>query len=259
METATETFFYRALQSMHFKLHWRCSRIPPLRERYRQIGKLGEGGMATVWKIQDTQLLRTVALKELRHDKLSLMSAREFHRWSTNRRLSYSIRCTDSRYSGQRWRQCSLHNARDSRANVEKVIYGVHKYLNPVEPNKEGWNLRRLIEIIVDLCQNPLCTHARVFITHQTCQHHDWRVWCGPHRRLGRCKGSFVWRQPQWFGSKHPNHSFASKRRHFWTARYMLQSNLRIIQTKSILEWMSTHWASSCFTYWASPNPCNRW
>jgi serine/threonine-protein kinase len=47
-----------------------ASPLPPLDERFKVIGKLGEGGMGTVWDVMDTALDRRCALKSLRMENV---------------------------------------------------------------------------------------------------------------------------------------------------------------------------------------------
>ena len=187
----------------------------PLRERYRQIGKLGEGGMATVWKIQDTQLLRTVALKELRHDKLS--SNRQHESFIVEAQITAQLQHPGivPIHDIQVNVDGSVHfTMREIQGQtLDNVIHAVHTVSQSSwSQTPQGWNLRRLIEIIVDLCQTLSYAHMRGII-HQDIKPAN--IMIGEYGEVlivdwGVARVLSLYEDnPQWIRIKASNHSFA--------------------------------------------------
>ena len=65
--------------------------VHPLNERYRHVGKLGEGGMATVWKIEDTELFPFGCFKKAAGQEILWARAGKFHCRGSDYGNNYNI------------------------------------------------------------------------------------------------------------------------------------------------------------------------
>ena len=135
-----------------------------LNERFQHIGKLGEGGMATVWKIEDSRLLRSVALKQLRQDKTA--SHHEHENFIVEAQVTAQLQhpgivpIHDLQIDDNGGVYFTMREIRGQ--TLEVIIQSVHKVSNKRwEDTADGWNLRRLIEVLVDLCQTLSYAHMR--------------------------------------------------------------------------------------------------
>lgn len=156
------------LQSMNFDLPIQDIPIVNLgisgATRYKAISKLGQGGMATVWQMKDSQLLRSVALKQLLKEKAE--SNYEQENFVVEAQITAQL---------QHPGIVPIHDLQvDESDNVyftmreiqgqtlDDVIQSVHRVSDRRwNTTHSGWNLRRLIDGLDKICQTIAYAHAR--------------------------------------------------------------------------------------------------
>ncbi len=153
------------LQSMNFGLPSHDTPQVNLgTERYRALSKLGQGGMATVWQMKDTQLLRSVALKQLHKEKSE--SNYEQENFVVEAQITAQL---------QHPGIVPIHDIQqDDDGNIyftmreiqgqtlEDIIQTVHRVSDRRwNTTHSGWNLRRLIDAMENICQTVAYAHMR--------------------------------------------------------------------------------------------------
>ena len=133
-------------------------------ERYRSMGKLGEGGMATVWKMKDTQLLRTVALKQLHQQKTG--STYEHENFIVEAQITAQLQhpgivpIHDLQIDEDGGIYFTMREIKGQ--TLEDIIQSVHRVSTTQwETTYAGWNLRRLIGALESICQTVAYAHVR--------------------------------------------------------------------------------------------------
>ncbi len=164
-EGTENSFSMEQLQSMNFNLPSQDTPTVELgTDRYRAVSKLGQGGMATVWQMQDNQLLRTVALKQLRKEKSE--SNYEQENFVVEAQITAQL---------QHPGIVPIHDLQqDADGNIyftmreiqgqtlEDIISAVHRISDTRwKTTHSGWNLRRLIDALENICQTVSYANTR--------------------------------------------------------------------------------------------------
>ena len=138
---------------------------PDVPDRYRVLGLLGAGGMGEVWRVEDTRLERTVAMKVVRGDLSS--RPRLVERFEEEARLCAGL---------QHPAIVPVHDlgvTRDGRLwFTMRELRGetLRRYLERVHAastddtwgaDDEGWTLRRLLSCFEQVCEAVAYAHAR--------------------------------------------------------------------------------------------------
>lgn len=153
------------LHSMNFDLPMKDTpRVNLGTSRYSALSKLGQGGMATVWQMKDSQLLRSVALKQLLKEKAE--SNYEQENFVVEAQITAQL---------QHPGIVPIHDLQvDESENVyftmreikgqtlDDIIASVHRVSDRRwNTTHSGWNLRRLIDGLDKICQTIAYAHAR--------------------------------------------------------------------------------------------------
>ena len=162
---SNQTVSLNTLRSMHFEIpDTETSTFIFESERYRSMGKLGEGGMATVWKMKDTQLLRTVALKQLHQQKSG--STYEHENFIVGRQITAQLQhpgivpIHDLQIDEDGGIYFTMREIQGQ--TLEDIIQSVHRVSTTQwETTYTGWNLRRLIGALESICQTVAYAHVR--------------------------------------------------------------------------------------------------
>ena len=132
-------------------------------KRYRPEVELGRGGMATVWRAFDPQLHRFVALKQIHQDKAesrfevenfmveAQITARVAASWMAHHELAQS----------QNRRKVSILPCARYKGVPSKIMNEVHRVSSDLswETSYDGWNLRRLMEMLQSVCVTLAYAH----------------------------------------------------------------------------------------------------
>jgi serine/threonine protein kinase len=99
--------------------------IGRLIDRFRVVGKLGQGGMGSVWRAEDTLLHRPVALKILGEEWSQAPSARRRFLREARAASSLSQPCIATVYGAGRGRHGGVHRAgRGEPARLPRRVFG---------------------------------------------------------------------------------------------------------------------------------------
>lgn len=168
----TQDFSFDSLQSLDFisspsKANSRENVDPILREDPRYlVGKLlGKGGMAKVWKVKDSELLREVALKILHSDRrLDLYEQENF---VIEAQITSQLQHPGivPIYELKRLEEGQTYfTMREIKGEVfREKIKNVHSISTSTDwrGTSDGWNLRRLIGVLIDICQALSYAHSK--------------------------------------------------------------------------------------------------
>lgn len=154
-----------SLQSMHFdNLESESPGWVPNPERYRAEYELGKGGMASVWKMKDRHLLRSVALKRLHDHKAGYELERE------NFVVEAQVTSQLQHPGIVPIHDLQIHDNGDiyftmreiKGQTFQKIIESVHRISEQRwETTLNGWNLRRLMGAMHSICQTLAYAHAK--------------------------------------------------------------------------------------------------
>ncbi len=152
------------LHSMNFDVP--DSEPPPPQDsghRYEMLHVLGQGGMATVWKMHDAQLRRSVALKQLHQHRAE--STYEQENFIVEAQVTaqlqhpgivpiHDLQIDDEHGAHFTMREIKGHT-------FEEIIHSVHRVSDTQwNTTHDGWNLRRLIETLIGLLKTLSYAHS---------------------------------------------------------------------------------------------------
>ena len=168
----TQDFTFDHLQSLDFTVNYPSSfsieDIEPILEqdqRYSIRKLLGKGGMAKVWRVNDSELLRKVALKILHRDRR--LDSYEQENFVIEAQITsqlqhpgivpiYELKKLEDGATYFTMREIQGEVFREKIKDVEQVSTKTEW-----RGTFDGWNLRRLIEVIRDICQTLSYAHAK--------------------------------------------------------------------------------------------------
>ena len=171
--SGTEEFFLPKLESLNFHKSQpvvssssdESETLLDDDERYSVESLLGKGGMGKVWKVKDSELLRTVALKML-HGNMRL-DPYEIESFIVEAQLTSQLQHPgivpiyelNTSKNGAAYFTMREIQGEVFRAKIKAVRRVSSKTVWKV--TTDGWNFRRLIEVLKDICQTLSYAHFR--------------------------------------------------------------------------------------------------
>lgn len=129
--------------------------------RYRRVQRIAQGGMGQIVEVWDEELRRPVAMKLIREDRLRT-DIDEEERWL--RRLLEEAQITAQLVHPS---ICSVHEVGvDAHGRVYftmPLVEGddLSRVFELARADREGWNLRRAVDVLHRVCQTIAFAHAR--------------------------------------------------------------------------------------------------